>query len=139
MTNEFLQPAINFLKAHIELKMGGLVTLETVLEMLEAIPTQAAYCPVCCGQRDVPSGEVPAPTVVRMRSCGHVACDSCSRHCADHECANDCCGDCYVLCEGHGDALCRECAIEKRWCRECVPEKVARELGQMEYADAMRD
>jgi hypothetical protein len=130
MGNQFLEAPIQFLKASIESGMTGKTAFETVLRMLQEIPTQAAYCPCCSDQFDAKNGEVAPPTVVRKRSCGHSCCDRCYRHCHDGNCSNDGCADCMTACEGHAEAFCKYHIIGKTYCRGCAPRSVLREADR---------
>jgi len=124
MNNEFLHGPIEFLAAAIETRMDCRAALETVKRMLEEIPVQAAYCPVCSDQYDVRSGEVPPPTVVRKRACGHWCCDRCAKMCADLGCSSDGCADCMPMCEGCAEPHCHEHQIQKCYCEDCAPGNV---------------
>lgn len=132
--NEFLAPVMRFLDATMSTRgLDCRSALEAVRSMLEEIPVQAAFCPVCCDEQDAPRGEVPEPTVVRKRDCGHWACDKCSRICGESECANDMCGDCYQLCEGCNEAHCPEHRVARNYCAECAPRDVLREARRPAY------
>jgi len=133
MENAFMQPVLNFLQAALGSNLTGAGTLNVAIQMLKDIPIQAAYCPVCMDQFDAATGELAPPTVVKMRSCGHYACDRCARHCADIGCANDGCEDCMSICEGHAEPHCRQHTIAKNYCKECSPERLQRECERPAY------
>ncbi len=130
MKNQFLEAPLQFLRASLGSRLECRTTLEALGRMLEEIPVQAAYCPVCMDQFDAKAGEVAPPTVVRKRSCNHWCCDRCFRHCHDAGCSHDGCSDCMTSCEGHAESFCKDHIIDKVYCAECQPASLRRQRGR---------